>query len=158
MNNLQYVFSQIVQFLGYNVFNRIVGKYEGNKRVRCFSCRNQLLLMMFGQLSGRESLSDTVVVLKAHARKCYHLGIGQCVEVSTVSRANEGRDYRIFEEFAMHVIGKARRMRAENVLQVKVEGAVYAFDSSVISLCLSLFRWAKFKSADNTECNLLLFN
>ena len=158
MNNLQYVFSQIVQFLDHNVFNRIVRKYEGNKRVRCFSCRNQLLLMMFGQLSGGESLSDTVVVLMAHARKCYHLGIGQCVEVSTVSRANEGRAYRIFEEFAMHVIGEARRMRAENVLEVKVEGAVYAFDSSVISLCLSLFRWAKFKSADNTECNLLLFN
>lgn len=145
MNKDKYVFSQLVAYLDNNKFERIVRKYNGNKSVRVFSCWNQLLVMMFGQLSGRTSLRDLVVILKAHRKKCYHLGFGKCVDLSTISRANESRDYRIFEEFASYMISEAQRLRADSELEVKVDGKVYAFDSSIISLSLGLFHWAKFK-------------
>lgn len=145
MNKDKYVFSQLIAWLDNNVFERIVRKYDGNKSVRVFSCWNQMLVMMFGQLSGRTSLRDMAVVMKAHRNKCYHLGFGKCVEASTISRANEVRDYHIFQDFATHMISVARRVRADCELEVKVDGNVYAFDSSIISLSLGLFKWAKFK-------------
>ena len=105
------VFSQLVQFLNRSKFNRIVAKYDGDKYVKSYTCWNQLLTMMFGQLSNRESLRDLIVALEAHAGKVYHLGIGKSVSRSNLSKANEQRDYRIFEEFAFFMIAEARKAK-----------------------------------------------
>lgn len=98
---------------------------------------------MFGQLSNRESLRDLIVALEAHAGKVYHLGIGKSVSRSNLSNANEQRDYRIFEEFAFFMIAEARRRRIQKIFEL--DGHVYAFDSTTIDLCLSVFEWAKFR-------------
>ena len=102
-------------------------------------------MMLFGQLSNRDSLRDLVTIIEAHKSKAYHLGFGCCINLSTLSKANVSRNYRIFEEFAMHMINYARRLRANAEFEVKTEGNIYAFDSSIISLCLSVFRWATYK-------------
>lgn len=99
--------------------------------------------MMFGQFSNRESLRDLIVVLEAHAGKVYHLGIGKSVTRSNLSKANEQCDYRIFEEFAFFMIAEARRHRIRKIFEL--DGHVYAFDSTTIALCLSVFEWAKFR-------------
>jgi hypothetical protein len=145
MNQNKYVFSQLIEFLDNNKFFRIVQKYDGDKRNRGFSCWNQLLMMIFGQLSNRDSLRDLITVIEAHKTKAYHLGFGRPVNLSTISRANANRDYRIFEEFAMYIVNYARRLRANVDFEVKTEGNVYAFDTSTISLCLSVFWWATYK-------------
>ena len=103
----EYVFSQLVKFLDYEKFKYIVKKYNGNKYIKSYTCWNQLLTMMFGQLSNRESLRDLVVAMEAHAGKLYHLGIGKSVTRSNLSKANEQRDYRIFEEYATFMIAEA---------------------------------------------------
>lgn len=144
MNQAKYVFAQLIAFLDRNKFNRIVAKYHGDRYVKHFTCWNQLLTMMFGQLANRESLRDVVTVLDAHHNKCYHLGVGKNVTKSTLARANQERDYRIFEEFAYYLIGVAHKKRCTDIFQLK--GNVYAFDSTTIDLCLSVFWWAKFRS------------
>jgi hypothetical protein len=101
--------------------------------------------MIFGQLSNRDSLRDLMTIVGAHKSKAYHLGFGHCLNLSTLSRANASRDYRIFEEFAMYIIAYARRIRADVEFEVKTEGNIYAFDSSTISLCLSVFWWATYR-------------
>lgn len=98
--------------------------------------------MMFGQLSNRESLRDLVVAIEAHRSKCYHLGFGKNVSKTSLARANQTRDFRIFEDFAYYLVGEARRKRATDIFQL--DGNVYAFDSTTISLCLEVFWWAKF--------------
>ncbi len=98
---------------------------------------------MFGQLCNRESLRDLIVVLNAHKEKCYHLGLGKNVTRSNLAKANENRDYRIFEDFAFHMINEARKKRVSEIF--KLNGSVYAFDSTTIDLCLNLFPWAKFR-------------
>lgn len=145
MNQSKYIFSQLAAFLNYDRFFYIVQKYNGDKGNRGFTCWNQLLMMLFGQLSHRDSLRDLMTIIEAHKAKAYHLGFGRCVNLSTIARANASRDYRIFEEFAMHTIAHARRVRANAEFEVKTEGNVYAFDSSTISLCLSVFWWATYK-------------
>jgi len=145
MNQNKYVFAQLVEFLDNNKFFRIVQKYDGDKGIRGFSCWNQLLMMIFGQLSNRDSLRDLMTIIEAHKSKAYHLGFGRCVNLSTIARANASRDYRIFEEFAMYIVAYARRIRANAEFEVKTEGNIYAFDSSIISLCLSVFWWATYK-------------
>jgi len=145
MNQNKYVFSQLTEFLNYDKFSYIVRKYGGDKRNRGFSCWNQLLMMIFGQLSNRDSLRDLMTIVEAHKSKAYHLGFGHCVHLSTIARANASRDYRIFEEFAMLMVGYARRLRADMEFEVKTDGNIYAFDSSIISLCLSVFWWATYK-------------
>ena len=145
MNQGKYIFAQLVEFLPKHKFDYIVKKYGGDKRVRTFSCWNQLLVMLFGQLSARESLRDTVVSIQAHASKCYHLGMGKGVFLPTIAAANEKRDNRIFEEFASQMIRQARTLRVSEPFDLPINGNAYAFDSSTISLCLSLFPWAKFK-------------
>jgi hypothetical protein len=145
MNQGKYVFAQLVEFLPKAKFDYIVKKYGGDKRIRTFSCWNQLLVMLFGQLSARESLRDTVASIQAHASKCYHLGVGKSVFLPTIAAANEKRDCRIFEEFASLMIHQARTLRANEPFDLPIKGNAYAFDSSTISLCLSLFPWAKFK-------------
>ena len=143
MNKDKYVFAQLVGFLDNFKFLRIVKKYEGDKYVKSYTCWNQLLTLMFGQLSNRESLRDLIVAMEAHAGKLYHLGIGKSVTRSNLSKANEQRDYRIFEEFAFFMISEARKRRIQKIFEL--DGHVYAFDSTTIDLCLSVFECAKFR-------------
>jgi len=143
MNQGKYVFAQITEFLPKRVFDRFVKKHHGNKYFKHFSCWNQLLCMLFGQLTNRESLRDLVGVINAHADKTYHLGFGKSVSKSNLAKANSKRDSRIFEAFAYHLIAIARELRQNN--DFKIKGQVYAFDSTTIDLCLSVFWWAKFR-------------
>ena len=139
-----YVFSQLVSVaLDRNHFNYLVRKYEGDKYVKHFTCWNQLLVMMFGQLCNRESLRDLTNAVAAHQKKCYHLGFGKHVSKTNLAYANSNRDYRIFEEYAYYLIAEARKKRATDIFQLG--GNVYAFDSTTIDLCLSVFWWAKFR-------------
>ena len=143
MNKGKYVYAQIVDFLPQRVFDNIVKKYDGNKYVKHFTCWNQLLVMVFGQLTSRDSLRDLIVIIDAHKKKSYHLGFGKSVTRSNLSKANEQRDCRIFEEFTYYLINIARQKRSNSDFEIK--GKVYAFDSTTIDLCLSVFWWAKFR-------------
>ena len=138
-----FVFSQLVSFLDRNHFNYLVRKYEGDKYVKSFTCWNQLLVMMFGQLCNRESLRDLISAISAHQKKSYHLGFGKSVSKTNLAYANSTRDYRIFEDYAYHLVAIARAKRAVDIFQLG--GNVYAFDSTTIDLCLSVFWWARFR-------------
>lgn len=144
MNKGKYVFAQLVEFLPRRVFDGIVKKYDGNKYVRHFTCWNQLLCMVFGQLTNRDSLRDLILIIDAHSQKSYHLGLGKSVTRSNLSKANERRNSKIFEEFAYYLIDIARKKHANEDFVIK--GKIYAFDSSTIDLCLSVFWWAKFRT------------
>lgn len=143
MNQDKYVFAQLISFLDRNKFNYLVRKYQGDKYVKHLTCWNQMLTLMFGQLSNRESLRDLITVLAAHSSKCYHLGIGKNISKSTLAKANEKRNYRIFEDFAYYLVQEAQQIRKQDIF--KLGGKVYAFDSTTIDLCLSVFCWAKFR-------------
>ena len=144
MNQDKYVFAQLVEFLNNDKFRRLVDKYDGNRYVKHFTCWSQLLAMMFGQLSNRESLRDLIVALEAHQGKRYHLGLGrEPIAKTTLASANQNRDYRIFEDFAFYMMKEACEKRATNILDIP--GRKYAFDSTTIDLCLSVFEWAKFR-------------
>ncbi len=143
MNQDKYVFAQLIEFLDNDKFRRIVAKYGGDRYVKHFTCWNQLLVMMFGQLTNRESLRDLIVIIEAHRNKCYHLGFGKHVTKSNLAKANQNRDCRIFEEFAYFLVAEARSKRITDIF--KLGGCVYAFDSTTIDLCLSVFWWAKFR-------------
>ncbi len=143
MNHGKYVFSQLVEFLPQRIFDRFVTKYQGNKKVRHFNCWNQLLCMVFGQLSSRDSLRDLIIVIEAHQSKSYHLGFGKNVTRSNLSKANEKRNYKIFEDFANHLILIAQDKNSNDSFEI--QGKIYAFDSSTIDLCLSVFWWANFR-------------
>jgi len=145
MNKGKYVFAQLIEFLPRRVFDGFVTKYSGNKYVRHFSCWNQLLCMIFGQLTNRDSLRDLIVAIDAHNRKSYHLGFGSSVTRSNFAKANENRNSKIFEEFAYYLIEIARRKRTNDNFEIK--GKIYAFDSTTIDLCLNIFWWAKFRKA-----------
>ena len=140
----KFVFSQLTSFLDRNHFNYLTSKYDGNKYVKHLTCWNQLLALMFGQLGNRESLRDVIVALEAHRSKCFHLGLGRKpIAKTTLATANQNRDFRIFEEFAFYMMTQAREKRATDIF--KPGGKVYAFDSTTIPLCLSVFWWAKFR-------------
>lgn len=143
MNQDKYVYAQLTAFLDRSKFNRIVASYDGDRYVKHFTCWNQLLVMMFGQLTNRESLRDLIVIIEAHRSKCYHLGFGKHVTKSNLAKANQNRDSRIFEEFAYFLVAEARSKRITDIF--KLGGSVYAFDSTTIDLCLSVFWWAKFR-------------
>ena len=143
MHKGKYVFSQLLDFLDRNHFNYLVRKYGGDRYVKDFTCYNQLAVLMFGQLSNRESLRDVVLATQAHASKAFHLGFGKYASKSTLSDANNKRDYRIFEEFPYHIVAEARACRADDIF--KLGGNVYAFDSTTIELCLETFKWALFR-------------
>jgi hypothetical protein len=146
MNQGKYVFAQLTDFLPQRVFDRLVAKYDGNKHVRHFSCWNQLLSMIFGQLTGRDSLRDLMVSIEPHKPKFYHLGFGKGTSRSNFANANEKRDCRIFEEYAFHLIDMARKASiVEKDFLLVIDGNVYAFDSTTIDLCLSVFWWATFR-------------
>lgn len=143
MHKDKYVFAQLISFLDRNKFNFIVHKFDGDKYVKHFTCWNQLLALMFGQLSNRESLRDLIIGLDAHHSKCYHLGMGKNVSKSSLARANQDRNYHIFKEYAYYLVSEARQKRATDIFNLG--GSVYAFDSTTIDLCLSVFWWAKFR-------------
>ena len=145
MNQGKYIFAQLTDFLPHRVFDRLVDKYEGNKHVRSFTCWNQMLCMVFGQLTARDSMRDLMLSLEAHQPKYYHLGFGSTVSRRNFGTANERRNYRIFEEFAYVLIEEARRSCYRDDFEIEVDGNVYALDSTTIDLCLSIFWWAKFR-------------
>jgi len=148
MNQGKYVFSQLVEFLPQRIFDRLVNKYGGNKHVRHFSCWNQLLSMVFGQLTGRDSLRDLMVSIEPHKPKYYHLGFGKGTSRSNFANANEKRDCRIYEEYAFHMIDLARKASiVDPDFMLNIEGNIYAFDSTTIDLCLNVFWWATFRRA-----------
>ena len=147
MNQGKYVFSQIMGLISYKQFQTIVNRHFGDYKVRDFGCWKQLLCMAFGQLTHRESISDTILCLKANANKMYHLGIGDVVAVSTITRANENRPYLIYEELAMLLIKEAKQLYInDDDLEVSLKGNVFAIDATTIDLCLSAFYWATFRS------------
>jgi len=145
MNQGKYIFAQLTDFLPRKVFDRIIDKYEGNKYVRFFTCWNQMLCMVFGQLTARDSMRDLMLSLEAHQPKYYHLGFGSTVSRRNLGVANERRNYKIFEEFAYVLIEEARRSCYRDDFEIEVDGNVYALDSTTIDLCLSIFWWAEFR-------------
>ena len=146
MNSGKYVFVQLIEFLPQKAFQRIVMRYQGDKYIKSLSCWNQLLIMMFGQLAGCESLRELVCIIAAHEPKSYHLGFGAtAITRSNLSKANANRDHKIFEEFAYKMISIAQSKRITK--EFEIAGRFYAFDSTTIDLCLSLFWWAHFRKA-----------
>src|SRR5205085_3856696 len=112
MNQGKYVFSQLVSFISHNNFNACVHRYKGDYKVKDFSCWKQFLCMAFGQLTHRESLSDTIICLSANANKLYHAGIGKSISKSTLSKANENRDWKIYQDLGMLLITEAKKLYA----------------------------------------------
>lgn len=144
MNDGRYVFSQLTDFLPKRKFDGIVKKYEGDKYVKSLTCWNQLLVMMFGQLSGCDSLREVTCVIDAIKNKSFHLGFGRGdIKLSNIAYANAKRDFRIFEEFAYVMINLAQSKRIDR--EFELHGKFYAFDSTTIDLCMSLFEWAHFR-------------
>lgn len=140
-------FAQIMEFASQDSFKRCVERYKGNHRVKDFSCWKQFLCLAFGQLTHRESMSDTLLCLGLNSDKLYHLGIGKIASKSTLSRANETRDWRIFQDFALRLIDQANKLYSkENQLDMNLKGRVFALDSTTVDLCLDVFWWASFRS------------
>jgi hypothetical protein len=145
MNQGRTIFSQLISFLPDREFRRCVERYQGDIRLRRFSCWDQYLAMAFAQLTYRESLRDIEACLRSMQGKLYHLGFRGKVARSTLADANESHDWRIFANFAQVLIGIARPLHAHDPIGVDLEQSLYALDSTTIDLCLSLFPWAKFR-------------
>jgi transposase len=145
MNQGRTVFSQVMDFLPNHEFRCCVARYQGNRRLRSFSCMDQFLCMAFAQLSYRDSLRDTVCCLRSMHHKLYHMGIRGNVSRSTLADANEKRDWRIYADFAQILIQHARDLYVDDDFGVELNETVYALDSSTIDLCLAVFPWAKFR-------------
>ena len=146
MNTGKTLFAQLMDFLPWTTFTRIVGRYDGDRAFRTLSCAEQFRVMAFAQLTYRESLRDIEACLSAQSAKLYHMGFREPVRRSTLADANAGRDWRIYAEFAQRLIAQARRLYAGDSLGVDLGNAVYALDSTTIDLCLSVFPWAHFRS------------
>jgi Domain of unknown function (DUF4372)/Transposase DDE domain len=147
MNKGKYVFSQLIGLISYKQFQTIVNRHFGDYKVRDFTCWKQYLCMAFGQLTHRESITDTIICLKANAHKTYHLGIGEVVAVSSITRANESRSFKIYEDLAMLLISQAKQLYIkEDDLEVTLNNNIFAIDSTTIDLCLSSFYWATFRT------------
>jgi hypothetical protein len=145
----KFVFAQLMELLPWKRFQRLVAKYGGDRYVKHFSCSSQFLCMAFAQLTYRESLRDIESCLRAHSAKLYHLGIRGRISRSTLADANESRDWRIYAEFAQALIATARPLYAKDPLEVELANTVYALDSTLIELCLSMFPWAHYRSNDS---------
>jgi len=139
------IFSQILDHFPVYEFNKCVNRYRGNHKVKTLTCRNHFYVMTFAQLTYRESLRDIVVTLNAMRKKLYHIGIRSPIKKSTLADANEIRDWRIYADFAMHLISIARPMYVDEDIGVELDQMVYALDATTIDLCLSVFPWAKFR-------------
>ena len=140
------LFAQIMDFVPWTSFRRIVTRYGGDRRVRALNCAEQFRVLAFAQLTWRESLRDIEVCLSAQASKLYHMGLREAVARSTLADANEGRDWRIWHELAQLLIRRARRLYTAESLAVDLDNTVYALDSTTIDLCLSVFPWAHFRA------------
>ena len=145
MHSGRFVFSQLMDYLPREAFDRCVRKYSGNYNVQHFTCRSQFLCMAFGQLTYRNGLRDIVTCLRAHRNKLYHMGIRGGVSRNNLSNANMTRDWRIYAEFAQVLIDIARKLYAGEKFSEEISEPVYALDSTTISLALSLFPWAEFR-------------
>jgi hypothetical protein len=145
MNSGRTIFSQLVEHLPIDTFRACVRRYDGNRRIRTFSCWDQLLCMTFAQLTYRESLRDIVTCLTSLGPRLYHAGIRGRVARSTLADANESRDWRIYADFAAELIATARKLYRDESFGVTLDQTVYAFDSTTIDLCLSIFPWAQFR-------------
>jgi hypothetical protein len=157
MNRGTSVFSQILSFIDYEDFRRCVRHYDGDRSVRRFSCWEQFLAMSFAQFTRRESLRDIEVSLAAHRRQLYHSGFRTLVKRSTLADANEGRDWRIYSDFAQRLIQQARQLYKDVDLGLNLKGTLYALDSSIIDVSLTLFPWAPHeRSRGAVKLNTLL--
>lgn len=146
MNQGKYVFSQLIEFLSHNDFLACVSKFNGNYKVRSFTCWHQFLYMMFGQLSQRDSLSDLIVCLQSQQNKSYHLGMGSGTSKSNLAKTNEKRDYRIYESFAAILVKQVQHLAIPEVsFDLSIDAPVYAIDATVVDLCLNVFWWGKFR-------------
>ena len=146
MHQGHYVFAQLMQHLPLTTFRRCVARYNGEYRIQQFSCLDQYLCLAFAQLTWRESLRDIEACLRAQSSKLYHLGFRSAIARNTLANANAVRDWRIYADFAQHLIGIARRLYAKDLLALDLDETVYALDSTTIDLCLSVFPWAPFRS------------
>ena len=147
MNQGSTVFAQVLDFLPKRQFRRCVARYQGNHRVRSFTCSDQFLCMAFAQLTYRDSLRDIECCLRAMKDKLYHMGIRGKISRSTLADANENRDWRIYRDFAQILIRHARKLYADEDFGVQLDETVYALDATIIDLCLSVFPWAKFRKS-----------
>ena len=147
MNQGRMIFSQIMDFASQDIFKVCVKRYNGNYKLKEFSCWKQFLCLAFGQLTHRQSMTDTLLCLKLNADKLYHLGIGKAVNKSSLSRANEKRNWRIFQDFGIKLIEQARILyKEDNRIESKLKGNVFALDSTTVDLCLEVFLWATFRT------------
>ena len=141
------IFSQIMDFASQDVFKVCGKRYNGNYKAKEFTCWKQFLCLAFGQLTHRQSMSDMMLCLKLNEDKLYHAGIQKAFDKSTLSRANEKRDWRIFQDFGLKLIERARMLyEGDNQLDVKLKGKVFALGSTTVDLCLEVFMWADFRS------------
>jgi len=145
MNSGKTVFSQLMDLVPWHDFYKCVRRYDGDYRVRSLGCRDQFLAMAFGQLTFRESLRDVVTCLGCRSRQLYHMGFRGRIHRSTLAEANEKRDWRLYHDFAMCLIGVARDLYRDDPLGVDLDNLAYAVDSTTISLCLAVFPWARYK-------------
>ena len=140
------LFAQVMEFVPWTSFERIVQSHGGNAGVRALSCAEQFRAMAFAQLTWRESLRDIEVSLSANSTKLYAMGFRSAVKRAPLADANESRDWRIWSDLAAVLIRRARKLYANDSLGVELDNTVYALDSSTVDLCLSLFDWAPFRS------------
>lgn len=145
MNSGQTVFRQLLQFLPRHDFNQCVRRYDGDYRAKSFSTFDQFLCLAYAQMSGRESLRDIETCLNSHREKLYHVGFRGSVSRSTLADANERRDWRIFQDFGQVLIRMAQQLHHDESFALELDQPLYAFDSTTIDLCLSLFPWAEFR-------------
>jgi hypothetical protein len=146
MNTGKTLFAQLMDFLPWTTFTRIVDRHGGDRYVKSLTCADQFRVMAFAQLTYRESLRDIEVCLSAQVAKLYHMGFRQEIKRSTLADANEARDWRIHAEFAQRLIAQARKLYAGDSFGIELENTTYALDSTTIDLCLSLFPWALFRT------------
>ena len=147
MNQGNTIFAQVLDFLPKRQFRRCVARYQGNHRIRSFTCSDQFLCMAFAQLTYRDSLRDIECCLRAMKDKLYHMGIRGKISRSTLADANEKRDWRIYRDFAQILIRHARKLYADEDFGLQLDETVYALDATIIDLCLSVFPWAKFRKS-----------
>ena len=148
MNSGQTIFSQLMDFIPTYEFKQCVRRYNGNYKIKNFTCQQQFLCMAFAQLTYRESLRDIQACLRAANKKLYHMGIRSKVSRNTLAHANQIRDWRIYADFAQVLIREARKLYVNEAFGVQLEQTVYALDSTTIDLCLSLFPWALFRKKE----------
>ncbi|HZZ43564.1 MAG TPA: IS4 family transposase, partial [Tepidisphaeraceae bacterium] len=141
----RFIFAQLLDLLSRYEFNKCVSRYDGNRRIRSFSCWDQFLVMLFAQLTYRDSLRDIESCLRAFLRQLYHIGIRGAICRSTLADANEHRSWRIWADFALVLIARARHLYAGEPVAGRLKAATYVFDTTTIDLCLTLFPWAQFR-------------